>query len=106
MPKLQETDLIDQTYDALRTVLDPEIGVNIVDLGLVYDIKEKAGKVTVVYTLTSMGCPLAYEIEQLVKDAVEKINGVKSVKLKLVWDPPWDQSKMAPEAKAALDMDF
>ncbi|MFA6602685.1 MAG: iron-sulfur cluster assembly protein [Candidatus Shapirobacteria bacterium] len=106
MPKNVETDLIDQTYDALKTVLDPEINVNIVDLGLVYDIKEKAGKVTIVYTLTSMGCPLAFEIESMVKDAVGKIKGVKSVKLKLVWDPPWDQSKMSPEAKAALDMDF
>jgi metal-sulfur cluster biosynthetic enzyme len=106
MPKLAETDLIDKTYDALKTVLDPEIGVNIVDLGLVYDIKQKAGKVTVTYTLTSMGCPLAFEIEQMVKDAVGQLEGVKSVKLKLVWDPPWDQSKMSPEAKAALDMDF
>ena len=102
----QETDLIDQTYDALRAVLDPEVGISIVDMGLVYDIKEKEGRVTVVYTLTSMGCPLAFEIEHLVKEAVGKIKCVKSVRLKLVWDPPWDQSKMSPEAKAALDMDF
>lgn len=101
MPK----DIIDQVYAALKKVYDPEVNVSIVDMGLIYDIREKNGKVTIDYTLTSMGCPLAFEIDSLVKIQVKKIKGVKSVKLKLVWDPPWDQSKMSPAAKAELGIE-
>jgi metal-sulfur cluster biosynthetic enzyme len=97
--------ITNQVYSALKKVYDPEVNVSVVDMGLIYDVREKDGKVTITYTLTSMGCPLAFEIEHLVKSAIKKIKGVKSVKLKLVWDPPWDQSKMSSLAKAELGLD-
>ncbi|MFA6518876.1 MAG: iron-sulfur cluster assembly protein [Candidatus Shapirobacteria bacterium] len=100
-----QKDLVDQVYDALKKVYDPEVNVSIVDMGLIYDVREKEGKVTIDYTLTSMGCPLAFEIEGLVKTAIKKIKAIKSLKLKLVWDPPWDQSKMSPTAKAELGIE-
>jgi metal-sulfur cluster biosynthetic enzyme len=101
MPK----SITDQIYSALKKVYDPEVNVSVVDMGLIYGVKDKEGSVTITYTLTSMGCPLAYEIEHLVKTQIKKIKAVKSLKLKLVWDPPWDQSKMSPTAKAELGLD-
>jgi len=91
--------------EALRTVFDPEIPVNIYDLGLVYlcDIDQN-GNVIVEMTLTAPGCPVAGEMPQWVADALTNLAGVGEVTVALVWDPPWDQEKMSEEAKLELGM--
>ena len=91
--------------EALRTVFDPEIPVNIYDLGLVYrnDIDDR-GQVTVEMTLTAPGCPVAGEIPKWVADAVASVEGVGEVSVCLVWDPPWNQDMMSEEARLELGM--
>ena len=94
-----------EMVEALRTVFDPEIPVNIYDLGLVYrcDIDQN-GSVVVEMTLTAPGCPVAGEMPQWVADALTGLAGTGEVKVTLVWDPPWDQEKMSEEAKLELGM--
>ena len=94
-----------EMVEALRTVFDPEIPVNIYDLGLVYrcDIDQN-GSVVVEMTLTAPGCPVAGEMPQWVADALTGLAGIGEVKVTLVWDPPWDQEKMSEEAKLELGM--
>ncbi|MBI1871953.1 DUF59 domain-containing protein [Candidatus Collierbacteria bacterium] len=99
------TDLERKVRKALKKVIDPELGINIVDLGLVYDVREDDGKIEVEMTLTSPGCPLAGEIDERIKGAVKGIKGVKKVKLELIWDPPWTQDMISEEAKAELGLD-
>ena len=92
--------------EALRTVYDPEIGINIVDLGLVYDILvEDDGEVGVTMTLTSPGCPLSHVIGEQVREALDGLPGITSVKLDLVWTPPWSPAMMTEDAKMELGMD-
>jgi len=86
-------------FDALRGVVDPELGVNVVDLGLVYGVEIKEGVVRVEMTLTSPGCPLAGLIDQMVRSAVGKLEGVEKVELELVWDPPWIPAMMSEEVR-------
>ncbi len=87
----------------LKNVPDPELGISIVDLGLVYDVKvDKKGKVEVIMTLTTMGCPLFDLIVEPVKRELLKIKGVKSVNVELTFDPPWSPDKMSKEAKVKL----
>lgn len=86
-------------------MVDPELHINIVDLGLVYDVREEAGEVEVEMTLTTPGCPLASVIDQKIREAVMKVPGVKSVTLELTFDPPWTQEMMSDEAKAELGFD-
>lgn len=87
----------------LENVPDPELGISIVDLGLVYDVKyDKKGEVTVLMTLTTMGCPLFDQIAQPVKEELKKISGVKEVFVDLTFDPPWSPEKMSKEAKIKL----
>lgn len=89
----------------LKKVVDPELGIDIVSLGLVYDVREEKGVVEVEMTLTSPGCPLAGVIDQRVKEAVKPIKGVKKVSVEIVWDPPWTSEMMTDEAKAELGLD-
>ena len=91
--------------EALRTVFDPEIPVNIYDLGLVYrnDIDDR-GQVMVEMTLTAPGCPVAGEMPKWVADAVAAVEGVGEVNVCLVWDPPWNQDMMSEEARLELGM--
>jgi len=87
----------------LKKVLDPELGVSIVDLGLVYDVRaNNQGNVTVVMTLTTMGCPLFSLMEQPIKKELARIKGVKDVTVELTFDPPWSMEKMSQEAKVKL----
>lgn len=90
---------------ALKTILDPELFVSIVDLGLVYDIAIKDNAVKITMTLTTIGCPLFQTIENEVKEKVLAIPGVKSVDVELTFDPPWDPSRLSKKAKAELGME-
>ena len=89
--------------EAIRTVYDPEIPVNIYDLGLVYEIDIATnGSIKVQMTVTAPACPVAGELPQWVADAIELLEGTGEIEVHLVWDPPWDQSMMTEEAKMAL----
>jgi FeS assembly SUF system protein len=100
-PKITETAVI----DAISTVFDPEIPVNIYELGLIYtvDILDD-GKVKVEMTLTAPACPSAQELPVQVKEAVMGIPGVIDCEVETVWDPPWDPSRMTDEARLQLNM--
>ncbi|MGH2710325.1 MAG: metal-sulfur cluster assembly factor [Actinomycetota bacterium] len=93
-----------QVLDALRQVDDPELGINIVDLGLVYDVSIEGDAVHVTYTLTTMGCPIGPLIEQQIKQVIDPIEGIDRVEAEMVLTPPWTPEKMSEEAKAALGM--
>lgn len=97
--------LTDDLIEALKTVYDPEIPVDIYELGLIYkvDVSDERD-VLVEMTLTAPGCPVAGEMPGWVEAAVMKVEGVKSARANLVFDPPWDSSKMSDEAKLALNM--
>jgi metal-sulfur cluster biosynthetic enzyme len=86
----------------LRKVIDPELGINIVDLGLVYDVSIKNGEVVILMTLTTPYCPVAGIFEQLVEDAVLEIEEVRGVSVKLTFDPPWMPELMSEEVKVKL----
>lgn len=89
--------------EELKTVIDPELNVNIVDLGLIYDIEiSQEGKVIITMTLTTPGCPLSMVFEEWVPVAVKKIENVQDVKINLVWEPPWDPDKMTDDAKELM----
>jgi metal-sulfur cluster biosynthetic enzyme len=92
----------DQVLDALRNVLDPELGINIVDLGLVYSVKIEEGVVHIQYTLTTMGCPIGPLIEQQMQQLLATVPGVDGVDAEMVLRPPWTPEMMSEEAKAAL----
>jgi len=100
-PALTEDALI----DAIATVYDPEIPVNIYELGLIYTIDfSDDGAVKVEMTLTAPGCPSAQELPQQVRDAILALPGVTSCEVETVWDPPWDPSRMTEEARLQLNM--
>jgi metal-sulfur cluster biosynthetic enzyme len=93
----------DLVREALReNVIDPEIGVNVVDLGLVYDVKVEDQTAEITMTLTTPMCPLGPYLDQEVRSAVSEVPGVTNTKVNLVWQPPWDPSKMSEEAKLEL----
>jgi len=97
--------LVTEIVAALRTVHDPEIPVNIYDLGLIYRIEPKNdGLVEIDMTLTAPGCPVAGEILNWVETAVRAIDGVAGVEVRLVFDPPWDSSRMSDDVKLELGL--
>ena len=100
-PKVSE----DAVIAAISTVYDPEIPVDIYQLGLIYAVEiEDDGKVKVEMTLTTPSCPSAQELPSQVEDAVRGIDGVSDVLVEVVWDPPWDQTRMSEDARLALNM--
>lgn len=105
MATINETIVEAQVIEALRTCFDPEIPVNIYDLGLIYDVKVGAeGNVTVQMTLTSPHCPAVQSLPAEVESKVKAVQGVVEAAVDLVWEPPWDQSKMSEAAKLQLGM--
>ena len=97
--------LTDELVTALKTVFDPEIPVDIYELGLIYKVDVSDDRdVVVEMTLTAPGCPVAGEMPGWVEDAVMKVDGIKSARANLVFDPPWDPSRMSDEAKLQLNM--
>ena len=94
-----------QVIEALRTIFDPEIPVNIYDLGLVYDVKvDASGAVEIRMTLTSPQCPVAQSLPAEVQAKVKEVPGVTEAKVDVVWEPPWDPAKMSEAAKLQLGM--
>jgi len=105
LPPEEIDRLTDDIIAALKTVYDPEIPSDIYELGLIYRIAiDDSRKVDIDMTLTAPGCPVAGEMLGWVETAVSTVAGVQSVEVKMVFDPPWDQSRMSDEAKVALDM--
>jgi FeS assembly SUF system protein len=102
-PSATDHPLYDQVVEACRTVFDPEIPVNIYDLGLVYTIEiSDEGDVTVLMTLTAPGCPVAGEMPGWVAEALTPIPGVRHVDVELVWEPQWGMDMMSDEARLEL----
>jgi metal-sulfur cluster biosynthetic enzyme len=97
------TDTRDDVVEALKNVIDPELGLNIVDLGLVYDVQiDDQGGVDIQYSLTTMGCPIGPMIEDQMRSFLRGIPGVDEVRPEFVIRPPWSPEMMSDEAKAAL----
>jgi FeS assembly SUF system protein len=105
LPAEELTRMTDEIVTALKTVYDPEIPADIYELGLIYkvDIADDRA-VAVDMTLTTPNCPSAAELPHMVEDAVASVPGVREVTVKLVWDPPWDPSRMSDEARLVLNM--
>ena len=102
-PSTTEHPLYDSVVEACRTVDDPEIPVNIYDLGLVYTIDiNPENEVKLLMTLTAPGCPVAGEMPGWVAEAIEPLAGVKQVDVEITWDPPWGMDMMSDEAKLEL----
>ena len=98
-------DLNDKIINEIKKIYDPEIPVNIYELGLIYDvIVEKDNCVKIKMTLTTPNCPVAESLPKEVKDSVMEVPNVKKVDLDLVWDPPWDKSMMSEAAKLELNL--
>ena len=99
------SDIKSQVIEEIKKIYDPEIPVNIYELGLIYkiDIDEK-NKVNIDMTLTSPNCPVAESLPKEVKDNIMKVEGVSDVNLNLVWEPPWDKDKMSEAAKLELNL--
>ena len=98
-------DLKEKIIKEIKKIYDPEIPVNIYELGLIYEIKvEKDNNVKVKMTLTTPNCPVAESLPKEVKDSIMEIKEVKNVDLELVWEPPWDKSMMSEAAKLELNL--
>jgi metal-sulfur cluster biosynthetic enzyme len=92
----------EEVFDALRAVEDPELGMDIVELGLLYDVEVDGPHVKVIHTLTSMGCPVGPMIQENVDQIVRAMPDVEDVDVELTWDPPWSPEKMSDDAKFIL----
>jgi metal-sulfur cluster biosynthetic enzyme len=92
----------DEVIEALRQVEDPELGMDIVDLGLLYDVEVQGSTVKVIHSLTSMGCPAGPLIQQDIDRVAHEVPGVEDVEIELTWDPPWTPEKMSDDAKFIL----
>jgi metal-sulfur cluster biosynthetic enzyme len=94
---------IEEVNDALREVIDPELGLDFVELGLIYDVEIDAdGGVKVVYTLTSPGCPIGPQVAEQIEEFVSELEGVRSVASEMTFSPPWSPDLMSEDAKFAL----
>ncbi len=92
----------DQVVEALRAVEDPELGMDIVDLGLLYDVEIDGPKIKVIHSLTSMGCPAGPMIQEDIVNVASAVEGVEEVEIELTWEPPWTPDRMSDDAKFIL----
>ncbi|RZO87964.1 MAG: DUF59 domain-containing protein [alpha proteobacterium HIMB114] len=99
-----ETKLMDKIVEKLKTVYDPEIPVDIYELGLIYDVRIDQKKATLDMTLTSPHCPVAESLPMEVKRSVEQISELEEVEVRIVWEPPWDKTKMSEAARLELGL--
>ncbi len=97
-------ELEKKIIEEIKKIYDPEIPVNIYDLGLIYKIQVSNDNVDIDMTLTSPNCPVAESLPKQVKDNIKKVNGVSKVNLNIVWDPPWTKDKMSEAAKLELNL--
>ncbi|OIO12773.1 hypothetical protein COV53_00260 [Candidatus Gottesmanbacteria bacterium CG11_big_fil_rev_8_21_14_0_20_37_11] len=100
---MKKTNLVKKVFDILKKIPDPELGISILDLGLIYNVKaDEKGKIEVLMTLTTMGCPLFDMMATPIKTEVGKIKGVTDVDIELTFDPPWSPDLMVDGAKVKL----
>jgi metal-sulfur cluster biosynthetic enzyme len=92
----------EEVFEALHQVEDPELGMDIVELGLLYDAEIEGPKVKVIHSLTSMGCPAGPMIQEDIHRVVAELPGVEDVEIELTWDPPWTPERMSEDAKFIL----
>ena len=97
-------ELKNKIIEEIKKIYDPEIPVNIYELGLIYDVMVNDNNVKIKMTLTTPNCPVAESLPNEVKESVKKLEGIGKVDLDLVWDPPWDKSMMTEAAKLELDL--
>ena len=98
-------DIKSKVIEKIKNIYDPEIPVNIYELGLIYKIEvDETNKVNIDMTLTSPNCPVAESLPNEVKGNIKKVEGVSDVNLKIVWEPPWDKDKMSEAAKLELNL--
>jgi metal-sulfur cluster biosynthetic enzyme len=95
-------DIRELVLQQLRTVIDPELGINVVDLGLIYDLQINDGNIYILMTLTTPGCPLHDSIVGGVKRTLEYIDGIRDVQVQITWNPPWTPERMSEEALRQL----
>ena len=93
---------VDEVTDALRDVIDPELGLDFVELGLIYEVAVEDSKVSVTYTLTSPGCPIGPQVSEQIEEFVSDVEGVESVTSTMTFSPPWTPELMSDDAKFAL----
>ena len=99
------SDIKNQVIEEIKKIYDPEIPVNIYELGLIYKVEvDEKNKVNIDMTLTSPNCPVAESLPKDVKERIMKVEGVSDVNLNLVWEPPWDKDKMSEAAKLELNL--
>ena len=94
----------EEIIECIKTVMDPEIPVNLYDLGLIYSIKNSDNNLLIEMTLTNPNCPVAGQMPENVGKSIEQIHGIKSIEVKLVWKPAWSKELMSEDAKLALDI--
>lgn len=104
MSEPQTAPTEDQVLEALKVVIDPELGISIVDLGLVYDVEIDEEQAKITYSLTSMGCPVGPIIDQQIQQVVTLLPGIDVVETNVTFDPPWSPERMTEDAKLALGM--
>lgn len=104
MSEPQTAPTEDQVLEALKVVIDPELGISIVDLGLVYDVEIDEEQAKITYSLTSMGCPVGPIIDQQIQQVVTLLPGIDIVETNVTFDPPWSPERMTEDAKLALGM--
>jgi metal-sulfur cluster biosynthetic enzyme len=93
---------VEEVTEALTNVIDPELGLDFVELGLIYDVEVDDGDVAITFTLTSPGCPIGPQVSEQIQEFVGEIDGVDSVRSNMVFSPPWTPERMSEDAKFAL----
>ena len=102
MSELQAVPTEDDVMDALSNVIDPELGLDFVELGLIYAVEVDQGNVKVTFTLTTPGCPIGPQVNEQIEEFVGDLDGVKTVESEMVFVPPWSPERMSEDAKFAL----